>query len=186
MNNAALRTPLPRPASRPKPSYTPLEPALKVQLPGACIRWLFETWPTWSSAVLRITLGIVMGAHGAQKVFGWFGGQGFEATMQDFTAQMHIPAPLAVLAILAESLASVALLAGLLTRVAAFGITCNMLVAMLLVHRSRGFFMNWFGQQTGEGCEYHLLAIGLGVALMIGGWGKWSVDRVIACRLSKT
>jgi len=69
---------------------------------------------------------------------------------------------------------------GLLTRVAAFGVLCNMIVAVWMVHWPHGFFMNWFGQKKGEGFEYHLLVIGMCLALMISGGGKWSADRAIA------
>jgi putative oxidoreductase len=72
------------------------------------------------------------------------------------------------------------LIIGLLTRVAAFGVLCNMVVAIWMVHWPHGFFMNWFGKQKGEGFEYHILVIGMCLALMISGAGKWSVDRAIA------
>jgi len=141
---------------------------------------LFVTDDSWSQLVLRLTLGLVMLPHGAQKVFGWFGGSGFSATLASFTDHMHIPALLAILVILAESLGAVGLLLGLFCRVCAFGIFCNMLGAVLLVHRPNGFFMNWLGKQTGEGYEYHLLAIGIAVALIIRGAGRWSADRTLA------
>src|SRR5579864_3681090 len=96
---------------------------------------------------VRVVLGTVFLAHGAQKVLGWFGGPGFDATMKSFTQNMGIPAFFAVLAILAEF------------RIAAFGIAVNMAVAILLVHAPNGFFMNWAGNQRGEGFEYHLLVI---------------------------
>src|SRR5262249_22378825 len=106
---------------------------------------------------LRLILGIIFFAHGAQKVLGWWGGFGYSATMNAFTNMMHIPAPLAFLAIMAEFLGSIGLIVGLLTRIAAFGVSVNMLVAVLLIHRHVGFFMNWNGNQQGEGFEYHLL-----------------------------
>jgi len=141
---------------------------------------LFQTKDEWSLLVLRVMLGIVMFPHGAQKIFGWFGGYGFAGTMANFTDRMHIPWFFALLAILAESLGSWGLIIGFLTRIAAFGVLCNMMVAIWMVHFPHGFFMNWAGKQKGEGFEYHLLAIGLCVALMIAGGGKWSVDRAIA------
>jgi len=125
-------------------------------------------------------LGIVFFPHGAQKVFGWFGGQGFGGTMESFTTKMGIPAFLAFLAILAESGGALALISGLLTRVAAFGIACNMVVAIFTVHLPNGFFMNWFGKQKGEGFEYHILVIAIAIALMIKGGGRWSIDGLIA------
>jgi putative oxidoreductase len=68
---------------------------------------------------------------------------------------------------------------GLLGRVAAFGILCNMLVAIVMVTGHAGFFMNWSGTQKGEGYEYHLLAIGLSVAILVKGSGAFSIDRAL-------
>jgi putative oxidoreductase len=144
------------------------------------MKGIFQTANSWSSLVLRVMLGTVMFPHGAQKVFGWFGGYGFAGTMSFFTDKMHIPVFFAFLAIMAEFLGSLGLIIGLLTRVAAFGILCNMIVAIWMVHWPNGFFMNWFGAQKGEGFEYHLLAIAICLALLISGGGKWSVDRAIA------
>lgn len=144
---------------------------------------LFQTDDGWAGLILRVMLGVVMFPHGAQKLLGWYGGHGFSGTMGFFTQQMGIPAVLAFLVIVTESFGSLALIAGLLTRVAAFGITTIMVVAIWLVHWPYGFFMNWFGQQAGEGFEYHLLAIAIGVVLMAIGGGKWSADRLIADRL---
>ena len=144
------------------------------------MKWIFQTADSWSLLILRVMLGIVMFPHGAQKLFGWFGGNGFAGTMSFFTDQRHIPAFFAFLAIIAESLGSMGLIIGLLTRVAAFGVLCNMIVAIWMVHWPYGFFMNWAGKQRGEGFEYHLLVIGMCLALMISGAGKWSVDKTIA------
>src|SRR5215469_18464476 len=116
--------------------------------------------------VLRVVLGAVFFVHGAQKMLGWFGGFGFHGTMGFFTQQIGIPAPLAFLAIAAEFFGGLGLVAGLLSRVAAFGIAVNMLVAIRLVHFANGFFMNWAGTQKGEGFEYHLLALALLVAVL--------------------
>ena len=129
--------------------------------------------------VLRLVLGIVFFAHGAQKMLGWFGGYGFKGTMAFFTQTAHIPAVFAFLAIAAEFFGGLGLIVGLLTRVAAFGITVNMLVAILTVHLANGFFMNWTGKQKGEGFEYHLLVLAITVALMIRGAGALSLDRAI-------
>lgn len=127
-------------------------------------------------AIPRIVLGIVFFAHGAQKALGWFGGYGFSGTMGFFTHQMGIPAPFAFLAICAEFLGGIGLIVGFLTRIAAFGVFCNMLVAVMLVHRHVGFFMNWAGNQKGEGFEYHLLALAITLAIMMAGAGALSVD----------
>jgi putative oxidoreductase len=144
------------------------------------MRKIFQTADSWSLLLLRLALGIVMFPHGAQKLFGWFGGNGFGATMGFFTNKMNIPAFFAFLAIIAESLGSMGLIIGFLSRVAAFGVLCNMVVAIWMVHWPHGFFMNWFGKQKGEGFEYHILVIGMCLALMISGGGKWSIDRKLA------
>jgi putative oxidoreductase len=112
-------------------------------------------------------------------MLGWFGGYGFSGTMGFFTAVMHIPAPFAFLAIAAEFFGALGLIFGLLTRVAAFGIFSNMLVAIAMVHHQFGFFANWTGTQKGEGYEYHLLVLGITVFLMIRGAGAASVDRLL-------
>lgn len=124
----------------------------------------------------RVLLGLVMFPHGAQKMFGWFGGYGFSGTMNYFTGTLHFPGFLAVLVILAEGLGSLGLIVGLGTRVAAFGIAANMIGAVLTTHLSVGFFMNWFGNQPGEGFEYHLLALALAIPLVVRGAGAWALD----------
>ena len=129
--------------------------------------------------MLRLVLGVVFFAHGAQKMLGWYGGFGFSGTMGFFTKTMGIPSFFAVLAIAAEFFGSLGLLLGLLGRVAAFGIICNMLVAIAMVHSQVGFFMNWGGTQKGEGYEYHLLAIVIALAIVVRGSGALSVDRLL-------
>ena len=143
------------------------------------IRRLVATDDSASTAILRLVLGIVFFAHGAQKMLGWFGGFGFSGTMGFFTGTMHIPAPLAFLAIAAEFFGGLGLLLGFLTRIAAFGIAVNMVVAIATVHRAFGFFMNWNGTQKGEGFEYHLLVLAMTTFLMIRGAGAFSLDRAI-------
>jgi putative oxidoreductase len=140
---------------------------------------LFQTDDTWSILILRVMLGVVMFPHGAQKLLGWFGGFGFSGTLGFFTDKMGIPWIIAFLVIIGESFGAVGLIIGFLTRVSAFGIGCIMIGAIWLVHWPNGFFMNWFGKQTGEGFEYHLLVLAMSVALMIAGAGKWSVDEII-------
>jgi len=144
---------------------------------------LLKTDASLSTLLLRLTLGCVFFPHGAQKMLGAFGGSGFSGTMGLFTQNMHIPVGFAFLAIMAEFFGSLGLIFGFFTRVAAFGIACNMVVAIVMVHAANGFFMNWMGNQKGEGIEYHLLAIGIAVALMIRGGGLWSMDRRIAGKL---
>jgi putative oxidoreductase len=143
-------------------------------------RKLLATSNDWTLTVLRLVMGVTFFMHGAQKMLGWFGGYGFSGTMGFFTNMMHIPAPFAVLAILAEFLGGIGLIVGALTRIAAFGIATNMAVAVLMVHAKVGFFMNWTGQQKGEGFEYHLLALAIAIALMVRGGGAFSVDRALS------
>ena len=143
------------------------------------LKRLLQTQDDIAFTVLRLVLGVVFFAHGSQKMLGWFGGYGFKGTMGFFTQTAHIPAVFAFLAIAAEFFGGLGLLVGLLTRIAAFGITVNMLVAIMTVHLPNGFFMNWTGQQKGEGFEYHLLVLALTTALMIRGAGAFSLDRAI-------
>ena len=140
---------------------------------------LFATDDSIATAILRLVLGIVFFAHGAQKMLGWFGGFGFSATMNLFTGMMHIPAPLAFLAIAAEFFGGMGLILGFLTRIAAFGIGVNMLVAIMTLHGAFGFFMNWTGTQKGEGFEFHLLVLAMVAFLMIRAAGAFSVDRLV-------
>lgn len=131
-------------------------------------------------ALMRLVLGIVFFLHGSQKMLGWFGGFGFSGTMHAFTGMMHIPAPFAFLAICAEFFGGIGLIVGFLTRIAAFGIAVNMIVAVVLVHAANGPFMNWYGNQKGEGYEYHVLTLALAIAIIIRGGGAFSVDRALA------
>jgi putative oxidoreductase len=142
----------------------------------------FETDDSWTGLILRVTLGLVMFPHGAQKLLGWFGGFGFEGTLGFFTEKMGLPWIVAVLIIIGEFFGSLGLLAGFLTRFSAASIGVIMLGAISLVHWPHGFFMNWSGRQQGEGYEYHLLVIGIAAALLVTGGGKWSVDRELAKR----
>jgi putative oxidoreductase len=144
---------------------------------------LFATDDNWVGLVLRLTLGLVMFPHGAQKLLGWYGGFGFSGTLGFFTETMHLPWLIAFLIIIGEFFGSLGLLAGLLTRFSAASIGVIMLGAITMVHLPNGFFMNWFGKQAGEGYEYHLLVIGVAAALLVTGGGKWSADREIADRL---
>jgi putative oxidoreductase len=144
------------------------------------IKKLFHTNDDVTLLILRVLLGVVFFPHGMQKLFGWFGGYGFSGTFGFFTGSMGIPAIFAFLAIIAEGLGWLGLITGFLTRLSAFGIGTNMVVAVLMIHYKFGIFMNWDGKQAGEGIEYHLLVIAIALALIIRGGGKWSVDKAIA------
>jgi putative oxidoreductase len=132
-----------------------------------------------STAIARLTLGLVMLPHALQKTLGWFGGPGFSGAYEAFTTKMGIPAPLAFLAIFAELFGALALILGVLTRLGAAAIISVMLGAIAIVHLPNGFFMNWSGKQAGEGFEYHLLAIGLAVVCLLAGGGRVSIDRAL-------
>ena len=147
------------------------------------MRQLFQTDDSWTGLILRLTLGLVMFPHGAQKLLGWYGGFGFTGTMEFFTETMHLPWIVALLVIVGEFFGSLGLIAGLLTRLTAVSFMVIMLGAIITVHLQNGFFMNWSGKQLGEGYEYHLLVIGIGLALLVTGAGMWSVDKVIAERV---
>jgi putative oxidoreductase len=142
------------------------------------MRELLRTSHSVPLAFVRFIVGFVMFMHGAQKMLGWFGGPGFSGSM-GFFESMGIPAPFAFLAIAAEFFGGLGLMIGFLARIAAFGIMVNMIVAILLVHGRNGLFMNWTGKQGGEGFEFHLLAIGMALAVIIGGAGAYSVDLAI-------
>ena len=144
------------------------------------LRQLLQTEDAWSAAVVRVVLGGVMLPHGLQKTVGLFGGNGFSGTMSFFTEAMGLPWLIAFLVITIELVGAIALIAGLGTRLAALGIAAVMVGAVVTVHGANGFFMNWFGSQAGEGFEYHLLALGMAVALVFAGGGRLSLDRAFA------
>jgi len=142
------------------------------------LRKLFATNKDVIPIFLRLTLGAVMFPHGAQKVLGWFGGGGFKVTLEGMTG-MGVPAAIVVMVMIAEFLGSLGLIFGFLTRLSALGVISVMLGAIFTVHQQYGFFMNWMGKQAGEGFEYHLLAVGIAVALLVRGGGAFSIDRAL-------
>ena len=143
------------------------------------MKYLFQTNDKFSYWVPRVILGCVMLPHGAQKLFGWFGGFGFTNTMTYFTQTTGLPWIIAFLIVMGESLGSLGLILGFFTRLSALGLICIMVGAIITVHIPNGFFMNWFGKQAGEGFEYHLLVIGMSIPLLVSGGGKYSVDMLI-------
>ena len=142
------------------------------------MHWLFHTHKNMALTIVRVMLGVVFFPHGAQKMLGWYGGPGFAMSMYFFEHQ-GIPTVFAFLAIAAEFVGALGLLLGFLTRVAAFGIFVNMIVAIATVNFPNGMFMNWTGKQGGEGFEFHLLVIAIAAALMLKGAGAFSIDRAI-------
>jgi len=143
------------------------------------LKRLMGTTDDVSFTVLRLVLGTVFFAHGAQKMLGWFGGYGFQGTMGAFT-HMGMPSPVAFLVICTEFFGGLGLIVGLLTRIAALGIGGEMIGAIFMVHLSNGFFMNWMGTQKGEGIEYHFLVLAIAAALVLRGAGTFSLDRALS------
>ncbi len=134
-----------------------------------------------TATIARIALGLMIVPHGMQKLFGSFGGHGFEGTMGYFTGTVGIPAVFAFLAIMAEFFGGLGLITGLLGRVAALGVGSVMGVA-LFMHLGNGFFMNWSGTLPAgtEGFEFHILALALAAVVIIRGSGALSIDRLIS------
>jgi putative oxidoreductase len=140
---------------------------------------LFSTDPDWTLTTIRVILGVVFFAHGAQKMLGWFGGDSLKNTLRTMHDFLGLPAPLAFLAVTSEFLGGLGLIAGLLSRIAAVGIIITMLSAVVMVHWRYGLFMNWLGDRKGHGFEYHLLAIALAIAIVVRGSGAASLDRLL-------
>ena len=140
---------------------------------------IFGTNESKAIAILRITLGIVLFPHGAQKMLGWFGGYGFNGTMGFLTGAAGLPWILAFLVIAIEFFGALALIVGFATRIVAVGIISLFAGIIFTSHLQNGFFMNWAGSQQGEGFEYHLLIIGMAIALLVNGAGKWSIDHAL-------
>jgi putative oxidoreductase len=136
--------------------------------------------------VIRLVLAIMIFAHGAQKLLGWWGGYGFEGTMGFFTQTMGIPWIFGFAAIITEFFGGILLALGMFSRLWAAAIGVVMAVAVFTVHLPNGFFMNWGGSQKGEGIEFFILAIGIAAALVIQGGGKWAVDNLLANKLTST
>ena len=142
------------------------------------LKRLMQTDDNVGMLIVRLALGIVMFPHGAQKLLGWFGGGGYTATMQGMSQML--PAVIVFLVIFCEFFGSLSLITGFLGRLGALGVLCVMVGAVLTVHLHNGFFMNWGGKQAGEGFEYHILAIGIALAVIVKGSGLFSVDRALS------
>jgi putative oxidoreductase len=144
------------------------------------LRVLLKTDNSVALFFSRLALGIVMFPHGAQKMLGWYGGSGYEKTIELFTTKMNFPLGLVIVFLIAEFVGSICLIAGFFTRVFAFAIGASLALCAYMNHLKNGFFMNWFGTQSGEGFEFHILAVGIALALVIGGGGAFSLDRAFA------
>jgi putative oxidoreductase len=147
---------------------------------------LFTTSASWSLLIVRLSLGVIFFAHGAQKLFGWFGGPGLKGTIGYFQSSLNVPPALTVLAALTECFGGVAVFAGVLTRLAALGLIVVMLIAIVKVHWPHGFFLNFSLQPgKGHGFEYNFALIGMALALLVGGGGALSIDRLILTYLQR-
>jgi putative oxidoreductase len=133
-----------------------------------------------SLLALRLPLGVIFMAHGSQKLFGLFGGQGISATLKTFEETMGIPPILTILAMIAEFGGGLGVLIGCLTRLSALGIATVMVVAIYKVHLINGFFLNLACiPGRGSGIEYTIALLGMAVYLVMNGGGRWSADRYI-------
>lgn len=140
---------------------------------------IFQTNESNATTIIRIVLGLILFPHGAQKMLGWFGGYGFDGTMGFLTGTEGLPWIMAFLVIAIEFFGAIALIVGFATRIVAVGIISLFAGIVFTSHLQNGFFMNWAGNLKGEGYEYHLLIIGMAIALLVSGAGKWSIDYVL-------
>lgn len=143
------------------------------------VKALLATDNSPAQLLIRLALGVVIFPHGAQKVLGWFGGPGYGATVTAFSA-MGFPLWAIILLMVSEFGGSLFLVLGLYTRVWALAIGTAIAICLKMNHLQNGFFMNWAGQQRGEGFEYHILVLGIALALVVRGGGMLSLDRVLA------
>ncbi len=139
----------------------------------------FETSTHYSGLVSRITLALVLLPHGSQLLFGWLGGFGFKGTMDYFTEVEGLPWIVGFIVIMLQSVGAVLLLIGFMGRFFALAMTMLFIGMIVTSHWQYGFFMNWMGTQQGEGFEYHVLAIGLSLAILVNGSGSYSLDAVL-------
>ncbi len=140
---------------------------------------IFRTKNDWTGLITRLTLGLILFPHGAQKVFGWFDGPGFTKEMEMLTGMVHLPWIIAFLVIVIEFAGAISLIAGFASRIWAIAVIILFTGIIFSMHLQFGFFMNWFGTQQGEGYEYHLLIIGLSLATLVNGSGKYAADQFV-------
>lgn len=146
------------------------------------VKTLLETSPNLGFSIARLTLGLVIFPHGAQKLLGLFGGYGFTGTMEALTTQMGLPSIIAASVIIIEFFGAISLIFGFFSRLWALAFTGLFTGIIFTAQLQHGFFMNWYGNQAGEGYEYSLLVIGLALSIILNGSGKWSLDRIISVK----
>ncbi|MEP1094845.1 MAG: DoxX family protein [Cyclobacteriaceae bacterium] len=147
------------------------------------IKSLIKTDNDIAPFIARIFLGLVIFPHGAQKILGIWGGHGLQAMMDSFQAWFGIHPVVSALVAFAEFFGSLALILGLFGRFMAATIVMVMLGAIYYVVNDF-FFMNWYSQERGEGYEFHILAIALGLIVIIKGSGKYALDAWIYKKLN--
>jgi putative oxidoreductase len=143
---------------------------------------IFSTNNDFTGLITRLTIGLILLPHGAQKMLGIFGGYGFSGTMNFFTNTLHLPWLIGFFVIIIEFVGALCLIAGFASRVWSGLVIILFFGIIFTSHIDNGFFMNFFGTQKGEGYEYHLLVIGLSLATLINGSGKYSVDESLSKR----
>jgi putative oxidoreductase len=142
---------------------------------------IFSTNKTFSPILLRVFLAIVLFPHGAQKLLGWFGGYGFEGSMNYFTESQGLPWIIGFGVIIIEFIGAISIFLGFATRLWSTAILF-LTIGIMVTNHSTFFFMNWFGNQPAEGMEYFLLMLGMSGSLIVSGAGKLSIDSLISDR----
>ncbi|NVJ64661.1 MAG: DoxX family protein [Flavobacteriaceae bacterium] len=150
------------------------------------INKILKTESNWGALIARLTLGVVLFAHGAQKMLGWFGGYGFESTVEAFMTEMGLPWFVAFAVIIIEFYGSIFLILGLGSRLWSLAVAGLFMGIIFTTQLEYGFYMNWYGNQAGEGFEFSLLVIGIAVVVLINGGGKYAVDSRITKLLNKS
>ena len=143
--------------------------------------WIFKTTDSIAPVFLRLFTAIVIFPHGAQKLLGWFGGFGFEGSMNYFTGTVDLPWVVGFAVIIIEFFGSLFLLLGFATRFWSLAVA-SVMTGVILTNFTSYFFMNWFGTQKTEGMEFFLLAIGMSLSLLVSGAGRFSIDALISKR----
>ncbi|OOG20396.1 hypothetical protein BWD42_08710 [Sphingobacterium sp. CZ-UAM] len=143
-------------------------------------QWMLSTDNSWTAFILRLTLGLVLFPHAAQKLFGWFDGPGLQGEIDYMTSHVNLPMFLAISAIAVECLGTFFILLGFLTRLTSIAIFFLFIGMIVVDHAAHGFFMNWFGKMPAgaEGFEYHLLVLGICLALILQGGGRYALDKL--------
>jgi putative oxidoreductase len=142
---------------------------------------ILETNSQLTGLIARLTIALVLFPHGAQKLLGWWDGHGFTATMHYFNETVNLPYPVGVLVILIEFFCPILLVLGIGTRISSF-LVFVVMAGVVITVQHRYFFMNWFGNQKGEGAEFFLLMIGLSLVSLYEGGGIFSIDKLIEGR----